>query len=1081
MMMAGDVYEAITDEPYGCHEDGDVSVIQEGTKDAESAPDITAIIEALQSEPYTEDALEVQYHPQYDIQLVIKHNGWSVIEVWNTGEIQKMERDEQYRHIGTTTIGTIPGIQHHGAVLARIMGTNVGDPIAAEDRALFGGDGATSSREGAMLPTEDDLLGTCQALGVSLSAEVALLLYEEDGTAEKEEEDTDLHVTIDEQFDAALDPERWNVLVGDTLAPEDGRLPLQKRVGLITDYDFTPTAERPVTVTTDVIFGTNTDGVVIGTRTSSIMDNTGISAKNRISAGIEHGVAFIYQSIDGKGELLAETNDLPALEPGIPYSVTVTDDGSTVSLLVSLKGEEIVSLHGESDHRFTHNQVSVQNLTNEDRGISIEHLQISQPDEALPAPSAYEKDGALYTRMHVKPDTHRPDVFRVHYFTPEDSLLFVVTIEGEPEPILEEVVTHDGGTVHSVLELDMDVLARKLGDGRVEIAIWDAEREKQLDWFEGSYDRSTRTVSGETDGNWDDVEMGMLAENPIEPSLQIVKIEGPTILVALQTPYDTGHIHLEGGGFLNSVTMEYEGGTDLTGQILTFNVDNPEGYYRLDLFEGRHNRLIAGADFHWNPDTETLTLRSDGEVTMMHEGGTEYFADIQEQFDSMMSLETATITDPTLRLVQQSKVEERSVHRINYEDAQESIAGSRVSDMQDASLIFYEGAGAYNTVLGELLNLAVDLTVHVWHGRSQAEAQEEFEREYGEKTAGFRLKHFVVDFGVRFPTWEELWEEGMAMAPTITDILHDNQDQQDTVYGRLSRVAEQEESKDEGSENTANGIVKSAQAVIIVTAETLSFGNELHDVLGDVAFSGMGEVGSDNVENVVSAAPLEFGSALNEALDDFELSESSETVTSDNTLIILMYGSNQFVGEPVGFENLALQLHEYPHVLSVSPGHNPFAEDPHLDPDNAFAEIQHEIERMIEQNPLIENIVLAGYSWGGGMVYDIAEWLQSHPDFKSKDIVAAAYVDAVTLNSFTAENRIPPGVEHMINIYQSNPSVLADGPLMLNGGSIHRAEHLTTFQEIDMDEFGDFHTHTSIDEAAVPFLEGFIKSIIQRT
>jgi|TARA_Y100000310_G_scaffold87902_1_gene84818 hypothetical protein len=314
-------------------------------------------------------------------------------------------------------------------------------------------------------------------------------------------------------------------------------------------------------------------------------------------------------------------------------------------------------------------------------------------------------------------------------------------------------------------------------------------------------------------------------------------------------------------------------------------------------------------------------------------------------------------------------------------------------------------------------------------------------------------KHYYVRINLSLPPADAILQEGMRLADTLADSLVDIQAKKWSVYARDTYFAGLKGGSNHnpvfiGGEFGGGGVVVTPDGTLVGSDNEIS------------------GYGFDTVD--VEGQRLVFGEKLTEVL---------ETPTSKNTLVVLIYGSNQFVGENVGFENLGLQLDEYPHLLQVSPGHNPFDDDPHFNQEEAFFEIKKGIEQALANNPQIENIALAGYSWGGGMLYDVAEWLQSHEEYKSIEIVAAAYVDAITLNSFTAENRTPPGVQNMINIYQSNADIRSD--ITLNGGKLSGTSNLKVLQEIDLDEFDNFHSHVSIDESSVPFINSFLRSIIR--
>ena len=232
-------------------------------------------------------------------------------------------------------------------------------------------------------------------------------------------------------------------------------------------------------------------------------------------------------------------------------------------------------------------------------------------------------------------------------------------------------------------------------------------------------------------------------------------------------------------------------------------------------------------------------------------------------------------------------------------------------------------------------------------------------------------------------------------------------------------------------------------------------------------------------EEVLRGVPSGDGSLLN--LNNEELTmKGNEIPTSENTMIVVIYGSNQSPGDgKAGFENLTISLRkEYKTVEVFSPGHNPSAKPSESLPSTkeALEQIKNRIKQALQENPQIKNIAINGYSWGGSTGYEIAAWIQEEK--LPVKIVGVAYVDAVTLDSFTAENRLPPGSESVLNIYQSDATTFGDYGVQLNGGPIRdsQGEELT---QIDLDKTQNLHSHASIDEASVQYILEFIQNKVQ--
>ncbi len=228
----------------------------------------------------------------------------------------------------------------------------------------------------------------------------------------------------------------------------------------------------------------------------------------------------------------------------------------------------------------------------------------------------------------------------------------------------------------------------------------------------------------------------------------------------------------------------------------------------------------------------------------------------------------------------------------------------------------------------------------------------------------------------------------------------------------------------------------------------------------------------DTLKNIKKGMPV-FAKDINEIEEKLE---KANVATSENTMIMMIYGSNQFPNQLLptqdeypGFDGLYNQLKEnYPEVWPATPGLNPFAGSLAYvigpSPSETQQNIQKFISDRLETNRNIKNIVLIGYSWGGGEVFDISKWLSSAQP--NATLAAAVYVDAVNDETASAENRMPIGTKAMLNIYQSQSHV---GEAFLNGGEIKNNDNISLIQ-IDMDcnninskVCENKETHASID------------------
>jgi hypothetical protein len=204
-------------------------------------------------------------------------------------------------------------------------------------------------------------------------------------------------------------------------------------------------------------------------------------------------------------------------------------------------------------------------------------------------------------------------------------------------------------------------------------------------------------------------------------------------------------------------------------------------------------------------------------------------------------------------------------------------------------------------------------------------------------------------------------------------------------------------------------------------------------------------------------------------------------------MIVVIYGSDQFPeqtvdGATAGFDKLVLNLRrDYPEVWPITPGENPsvgprgIIPGVHIEVGGQQTAIQELIQNRVMNNPNLHFIILVGYSWGGGDVYTIAQWIAEQSDLNLK-LAGAVYVDAIVPRSTISENRFPPEAEAMLNIYQSRGVDLHGLPIGINPWSIVDLKDIT---QVDYDRDGNFYDHRSIDERSLYDILSFIRSHVR--
>ena len=229
---------------------------------------------------------------------------------------------------------------------------------------------------------------------------------------------------------------------------------------------------------------------------------------------------------------------------------------------------------------------------------------------------------------------------------------------------------------------------------------------------------------------------------------------------------------------------------------------------------------------------------------------------------------------------------------------------------------------------------------------------------------------------------------------------------------------------------------------------------------------------------------------------------AKEVPNSKNTMIIVMYGSGQHpraeytpnpddtnaglgIGDSsFGFDNLMLNLrNSYQYSWAFPSGRNITAGTDGVNDDAAARErVTKFVQEAVTQYPNLTNVILVGYSWGGGQVYEIAHWLteESHLPLA---IVGSVYVDAVNQGNRdfgAAEARLPLGTKSFLNIYQSDADLVEDW-IELNGTELARPESFPpgAFFQIDADAGSNAQSHGSIDEYSVPTILRYLDTLLR--
>ncbi|HSX25161.1 MAG TPA: hypothetical protein VLG69_04315, partial [Candidatus Andersenbacteria bacterium] len=219
-------------------------------------------------------------------------------------------------------------------------------------------------------------------------------------------------------------------------------------------------------------------------------------------------------------------------------------------------------------------------------------------------------------------------------------------------------------------------------------------------------------------------------------------------------------------------------------------------------------------------------------------------------------------------------------------------------------------------------------------------------------------------------------------------------------------------------------------------------------------------------------------------------------------LVILCYGSGQIYGEIdpnekntfyaiAGMDQVYSDINGFissSHIVRLESGF-PNSLHPMEVADSEFhlalTAINSKIVHLKSIGEEVRSVIVAGYSWGGGMAKRIVDAI--HQTYTTLEVAGVAYVDAVHHGSIGHETQLPHSpISSFLNIYQSHFSVAEDGVTIGNGHvgnpglvNVNGLAGYGQYQEIDTDTFAHSTTsHITIDNDESPIVAGFIKRVL---
>ena len=153
-------------------------------------------------------------------------------------------------------------------------------------------------------------------------------------------------------------------------------------------------------------------------------------------------------------------------------------------------------------------------------------------------------------------------------------------------------------------------------------------------------------------------EAGLLAENPIVPDVQVQSIQGPNILLAVQSPHDQTNLYFPNvAGMLSHQQLDHVGGTTYMPAMLTFDATRPTGDYDLNMGDGSSGLVNDVIHLHWDQGSKSLSLtNAKDQYTNPQNTGAD-----TSTFTAIMSLTSAILSDKQINIIQQSRLYDETI------------------------------------------------------------------------------------------------------------------------------------------------------------------------------------------------------------------------------------------------------------------------------------------------------------------------------------------------------------------------------------------------------------------------------------
>ncbi|MDA1209216.1 MAG: hypothetical protein O2904_04270 [bacterium] len=141
------------------------------------------------------------------------------------------------------------------------------------------------------------------------------------------------------------------------------------------------------------------------------------------------------------------------------------------------------------------------------------------------------------------------------------------------------------------------------------------------------------------------VDTGMMLDTPITPSISILSMQGNTLVVHAQTPYDQSVIRLSSGGYFANQEFVHEGGSTNDIALLAIEGTKESKGYAIELLDRENGTVIDRVSVQWDNVSGTFSLHSIDDIWTPERQAATFAALYTENADSQRTLTALFASD----------------------------------------------------------------------------------------------------------------------------------------------------------------------------------------------------------------------------------------------------------------------------------------------------------------------------------------------------------------------------------------------------------------------------------------------------